>query len=255
MKKFTPPPTKFSGNAAKPPVSAVQLKPAFPIRNQPPVGNGRLPVAPPLHKGPLVPSRPAIQTKRNAPCGCPPPAWSGNVVQRMQQGPKWSFGSSNDDISNNQWFNGARSTTFSTLIDDDGNSGFFKNNKSVTFGAEHAEDVWLRNVQDEVNNGKYSYNGENQVILNVTASPCTSTARMVNGTLLPATSNKPIGCTERLITFLNNGLNDGRGWNYRFQLSIICEHLYRPQIVNAREASMAALEALGQAGALYSVER
>jgi len=255
MKKFTPPPTKFASNAAKPPVSAVQLKPAFPNRAQSLTNHGRPPGTMPLHQSAAGVRGGALQAKRNLPCGCPPPAWSGNVVQRMQQAPKWSFGSSNDDISNNQWFKGARSTTFSTLIDDDGNSGFFKNNKSVTFGAEHAEDVWLRNVQDEVNNGKYSYNGENQVILNVTASPCTSTARMVNGVLLPATSNKPIGCTERLIAFLNNGLNDTRGWNYQFQLSIICEHLYRPQIVNAREASIAALEALSQAGARYSVER
>ncbi len=188
------------------------------------------------------PGRPAAAQPRMAHAAARP-----GVLQSM-----WSFGSSGNTISDGQWFNGARGTVFATMINDNGNDGFFKNNKSVTYGNEHAEDVWLRDLTADVIAGNYATPGLNQVILCVTASPCTSVSRA----MLPTTSNKVgvPGCTERLINLATNGVTH-LGKNYRFQVNVICEHLYQPKVTGAKEASRRALQAMITAGIKVSCER
>jgi hypothetical protein len=123
--------------------------------------------------------------------------------------------------------------------------GLSKSNRSVTHGAEHAEDVALRVIGDNLS--MFSTLGRNHIIINLSKSPCTSTPRPdpLGGGMLPTTSGKPVGCTEALINLVNTGLNDGLGNHYDFQLTIICRGLYAPGGTNAAiRASQAAVDAL-----------
>jgi len=131
--------------------------------------------------------------------------------------------------------------------------GLAKSTKSVTHGAEHAEDVVLRIIDDNLS--LFAEGGHrNHLTFTLTKSPCTSTARPnpAGGGTLPTTSSKTVGCTEELIDLVTNGRTAG-GKSYSFRLSIICRGLYTPSVAGATQgavlaASKAAVDAMVATG-------
>jgi hypothetical protein len=142
-----------------------------------------------------------------------------------------------------QWDKSGMSTFLSIMFEDqDGNIidlGHTKSTRSVLHGSEHAEDVALRLIRDNI--GMFDPQRRNHIILSVTKSPCTSTSR--NG--LPVTSSKQVGCTEELLNLVNNGVQSN-GNLYQFRLTLICHGLYSPFPGSAdkRQASQEAINAL-----------
>lgn len=153
-----------------------------------------------------------------------------------------------------QWMESGENT-FATLMWDSPDAGLIdlglaKNVKSAAHGAEHAEDVALRVIHSNL--AMFSTAGRNSLILNLTKSPCTSTAWLVGGMPKPATSGKPVGCTESLIALVTGGLTLGLT-HYTFSLRITCRGLYCPTIpghtqADVLAASQAAVNAMKATG-------
>jgi hypothetical protein len=116
-------------------------------------------------------------------------------------------------------------------------------NQSQTHGNEHAEDVALRMIRDNL--GMFAPGERNHLVMSVTKSPCTSTARGA----LPTTSNKPRGCTEELIGLVTTGLQDA-GNQYNFEIKLICRGLYAPPVPGQSQANV--LDA--SQGAVYAMK-
>lgn len=197
-----------------------------------------------------VPNRTPVSVQRQIAVGRPA------VVQRAD---KYRFGFKASHASDSdQWTDSGDSTFLSMMYEpQDGTAsliplGLAKSNKSATHGSEHAEDVALRIINDNLT--LFSPIARNKLVLNISKSPCTSTARMNGMAVLPVTSNKVVGCTERLIHLVNNGITVlPLGTNYTFSLSIICRGLYCPTIpgssqANVLAASQAAVNALKATG-------
>lgn len=141
------------------------------------------------------------------------------------------------ELEQQQWLKSGQSTFVSlfykpTNTGDPMELGLAKSNKSVAHGSEHAEDVALRVIQSNLT--MFSLDEPNELILTVTKSPCTSTARGD----LPTTSNKPEGCTERLIGLVERGLTGAGGETYSFGLQLICRGLYAPQLQGYSQAEV-----------------
>lgn len=247
--KHSPPPLAPMYGLKNGGVGPAQPKIAAPAaRTQPPL---------PAQKGASPPHRGLLQPKESrpmAPLGAPlrltasccgNPAHGTRAIQKMEKGTSFSFGASESLITNSAYFFGQQGTTFASMIDNSGNVGTYKNNKSKKYGKEHAEDVWLRAIIEGIDEGRFVDDERNQVILTVTASPCTSERRGI----YPSTSNKTKGCTEELLDFVRYGINRN-GNNYYFVLTIICEHLYQPKGKGegVKEASKLALQALESVG-------
>ncbi|MFE7463775.1 DUF4157 domain-containing protein [Streptomyces sp. NPDC057499] len=178
------------------------------------------------------------------------PSHEPSAHEHIQRAPT-SFGVNNtDSMTAQQWENSGQST-FLSIMYKTGNDlidlAVTKSNRSQTHGNEHAEDVALRMIRDNL--GMFAPGQRNHLVLNVTKSPCTSTAR--GG--LPTTSNKPTGCTEELIGLVTNGLQDAAGNRYDFQLELICRGLYTPraqgrtqaEVLDASQVAVAAMKATG----------
>jgi hypothetical protein len=120
-------------------------------------------------------------------------------------------------------------------------------NQSVAHGAEHAEDVAIRVVRDNISMFK-PHPAVNHLGMSITKSPCTNVPR--NG--LPPTSQKQVGCTEELINLVTNGVtHDGK--TYRFELIVNVFGLYAPRVEGytqqeVLDASQEALNALTATG-------
>lgn len=102
-----------------------------------------------------------------------------------------------------------------------------KNLKTKRFGNEHAEDVMIRYLRNEGLQYLVSGREVNEIIFNISKSPCSSTYR---------TTNKLKGCTEELIDFHNEPLYEG-GKVYRFNVHVIARSIYKQS-----ESSTHALE-------------
>jgi pyrimidine deaminase RibD-like protein len=104
-----------------------------------------------------------------------------------------------------------------------------KNLKTKTHGAEHAEDVAMRNLLAQYSlaelSGKF-------IVLNLSKSPCSSTY----GT----SGDKDPGCTENLIDFVKAT---------KVNMVITCRGLYK-----GAEGSLHAVNALRKAGIYVSVD-
>lgn len=178
------------------------------------------------------------------------PAHEPSAAEHIQRTPT-SFGVNNtDSLTTQQWQNSGQSTFLSIMYktsDDLIDLAVTKSNRSQTHGNEHAEDVALRMIRDNL--GMFAPGVRNHLVLNVTKSPCTSTARGA----LPTTSNKPTGCTEELISLVTTGLQDAAGNQYDFELELICRGLYAPNVqghsqANVLDASQAAVAAMKATG-------
>ncbi len=161
----------------------------------------------------------------------PPSAVRVSVVQRAAK--KFSFGASEDEMSDDQWFKSGMSTFSSILVD--GKKGEFdflkvtKNLKTKTFGAEHAQDVAMRNISSEFSAAELK---GKHVVLNLSKSPCSSTY----GT----SGDKDPGCAENLIAFVKaTGIH----------LTLICRGLY-----NGSKGSQDAVDLLRSKGIDVSVD-
>lgn len=137
--------------------------------------------------------------------------------------PKYAFGKADGDLNNQQWFKSGMETHGSALLINnkfpDGTSlGIMKNNKSVTKGCEHAEDVFIRSIKSETATLSVSP-AVNTVILSISKSPCSSTYK---------TSNKPLGCAEELINFQNTVYKCPKTGNeYIFKVIVIARAVYK----------------------------
>lgn len=161
------------------------------------------------------------------------------------------FGVNNtDSMATQQWQSSGQSTFLSIMYKtSDGDLidlAVTRSNQSRTHGNEHAEDVALRMIRENL--GLFAPGQRNHLVLNVTKSPCTSTAR---GTL-PTTSNKPTGCTEELIGLVTTGLQYA-GSQYDFEIELICRGLYAPSVpgqsqANVLDASQGAVDAMKATG-------
>jgi pyrimidine deaminase RibD-like protein len=154
-----------------------------------------------------------------------------NVVQRAAT--KFTFGASDSEMTNQQWMKSGMNTFSSVLVENDDEElellKVTKNLKTKTHGAEHAEDVAMRNLLAQFSaddlNGKF-------IVLNLSKSPCSSTY----GT----SGAKDPGCTENLIDFVKaTGVN----------MVITCRGLY-----NGSKGSQDAVDALRKAGIDVSVD-
>lgn len=185
---------------------------------------------------PSAPIRPqprgvAVPIQRIASPAAPPSL--GMPPRAVVQLAKWSYGTKDDEMSNQQWLKSGMSTFSSTLVEDEDSDeltvlGITKNVKTKLHGSEHAEDVAIRVLKD-----KYSavqLNGLG-VILNLSKSPCSSTF---------GTSSKAKGCAEELVDLVqNDGVN----------LSIICRGLYK-----GLDASQKAIDWMRTKGIAVSVD-
>ena len=184
------------------------------------------PQAPPA----FVKPNPLVQRKQQPRPGIlRPTILQPMVIQRAQ----WSYGQSDNDMSNQQWAKSGMVTYASIMVDDGDEEltflGLGKSNKTVKFGAEHAEDVAIRTLLSEYS--KAELNGLS-VILNLSKSPCSSD-RGTSGLKNP-------GCAENLIAFKKA---------YKVNLTLICRGLYK-----GLEASQEAVEDLRGAGITVSVD-
>jgi len=152
------------------------------------------------------------------------------VVQRAAA--KWSFGQSDDEMSDKQWFKSGMSTFVSIMIDAGGDElkelGLAKSLKTKTFGPEHAEDVAMRALLAEY--GAAGLKGKH-VILNLSKSPCSSTF---------GTTDKDPGCAENLVKFSKT---------YKVRITLICRGLYK-----GLEGSWEAVKALKAEGINVSID-
>lgn len=137
--------------------------------------------------------------------------------------PKYTFGKSDGDLNNQQWFHSGMETHGSAILINnkypEGKSlGIMKNNKSKTHGCEHAEDVFIRTIKEDV--GALSVSpAVNKVILCISKSPCSSTY---------GTSNKPVGCAEELINFQNTIYKAPiNGNEYVFKVIVLARGVYK----------------------------
>ncbi|MEV6123304.1 DUF4157 domain-containing protein [Streptomyces sp. NPDC052077] len=193
-----------------------------------------------------VMARPSRRSATASPAA-PRESSAGGSIQRMPA----RFGVNNtDNMAPQQWQSSGQSTFLSIMYKtDDGDLidlAVTKSNQSQTHGNEHAEDVALRMIRDNL--GMFAPGQRNHLVLNVTKSPCTSTARGA----LPTTSNKPTGCAEELIGLVTAGLQ-AAGNQYDFDLELICRGLYAPQVpgqsqADVLDASQAAVEAMKATG-------
>jgi hypothetical protein len=160
-------------------------------------------------------------------------------------GPARSHGVSMNPISRDWGSSGM--TTRLILSKDDGESMTSlcdtQNTQSAAHGAEHAEDVAIRVLRDNLTLFQ-PVPHVNRLWMSITKSPCTSVPR--NG--LPITSQKATGCTEELINLATAGLSAG-GATYRFELVVHVFGLYLPRVPgfvqeDVLDASQQALEAL-----------
>ena len=151
------------------------------------------------------------------------------VIQRA----KWSYGQSDAEMSDQQWFKSGMSTFASIMVDDGDEEltllGLGKSNKTVKFGAAHAEDVAMRTLLEEYSAEELS---NLSVILNLSKSPCSSTY----GT----SGAKDPGCAENLIAFKKK---------YKVKISLTCRGLYK-----GAEESQKAVELLRDNGIDVSVD-
>ena len=124
--------------------------------------------------------------------------------------------------------------TYASIMVDDGDEeltflGLGKSNKTVKFGAEHAEDVAMRVLLDQ-------YSAEEldglSVILNLSKSPCSSR--------FGTSGAKDPGCAENLVDFAKT---------YGVKFSIICRGLYK-----GAEGSQQAVDWLRSKGIPVSVD-
>lgn len=184
------------------------------------------PQAPPV---PVKPN-PLVQRKQQAPPRISRPAiLQPKVIQRA----KWSFGQSDDDMSNQQWAKSGMVTYASIMVDDGDEAlafiGLGKSNKTVRFGREHAEDVSMRVLLDTYT--EEELNGLN-IILNLSKSPCSSK--------FGTSGDKDPGCAENLVAFAKA---------YGCNISIICRGLYK-----GAEGSQQAVDWLRSKGIAVSVD-
>ncbi|WP_414519716.1 eCIS core domain-containing protein [Nostoc sp. PCC 9305] len=162
------------------------------------------------------------------------------------------------NMTQEQWQKSGQLTLTSIMYETGGGEfldlGHAKSNQSTTYGKEHAEDVSLRIIANNL--GMFQPGGHrNHIILNLTKSPCTTIQRPApGGGFLPITSDKPVvGCTEELIRLVTQGLTDNHQNQYQFKLTIICRGLYSPrrqgythhQVLDASQAAVEALRATG----------
>jgi pyrimidine deaminase RibD-like protein len=141
-----------------------------------------------------VKPNPLVQRMQPARPGISRPAIVQTKVVQRAAAPKWSFGHSEEDMSDKQWFKSGMATFCSIMVDEGGDAlvelGLGKSLKTKTYGAEHAEDVAIRTLLS-VYDAK-ALNGM-MVLVNISKSPCSSTY----GT----SGAKHPGCTENLIAF------------------------------------------------------
>jgi hypothetical protein len=162
----------------------------------------------------------------------PPSAFRVNVVQRAAE-KKFSFGASDAEMSNQQWFKSGMSTFSSVLVENDDEElellKVTKNLKTKTYGAEHAEDVAMRNLLGQFSAAELK---GKLVILNLSKSPCSSG--------FGTSGDKKPGCTENLAEFVKEtGVN----------LVITCRGFYK-----GLEKSKEAVEWLRGKGVDISVD-
>jgi GNAT superfamily N-acetyltransferase len=204
---------------------------------------------------PMTHPVPSIQRKASVPISYAPLKQRVETIQRAQH--SYTFGFSSSRMEPSQWSNSGESTYLSLMFQPDGGTstpisfGITKSNKSVTHGSEHAEDVALRMITDNIT--LFDQNSRNSLILNISKSPCTSTVRMgAYGAPLPVTSTKVMGCAEELINLVTNGITQ-LGSTYNFKLHVICRGLYVPKVAGATQdsvldASQAAVNAMKATG-------
>lgn len=172
-----------------------------------------------------------VQLKQQARPGISRPAIvQTKVVQRAAA--KWSFGHSEDEMSNEQWLKSGMSTFVSIMVDDGGDElkelGKAKSLKTKTYGPEHAEDVAMRSLLAEY--GAAGLKGLH-IILNLSKSPCSSTF---------GTTDKKPGCAENLVKFAKT---------YKVRITLICRGLYK-----GLEGSWNAVLALRADGITVSID-
>ena len=178
-----------------------------------------------------VQPNPLVQRKQQARPGILRPAIvQTKVVQRAAA--KWSFGHSDDEMSNEQWLKSGMSTFVSIMVDDGGDElkelGKAKSLKTKTYGPEHAEDVAMRSLLAEY--GAAGLKGLH-IILNLSKSPCSSTF---------GTTDKKPGCAENLVKFAKT---------YKVRITLICRGLYK-----GLEGSWNAVLALRAEGITVSID-
>jgi hypothetical protein len=193
--------------------------------------------------------QPEYGHERHHPTPRPPAgrlAWlqraAGNtaVTGWLQRAPSYTFGFGEaDTMTQDQWARSGQATHASVhWFTQDGDAlalGIAKSNRSVTMGNEHAEDVVIRTIRNNL--AMFDPGGPNHLVVTISKSPCTSVAR--NG--LPVTSTKAVGCTEELIALAGQGLQDpATGVRYTFQLDVICRGLYAPTIAGHNQAQVLA---------------
>jgi len=200
----------------------------------------------------LVPIPHVLQRKEiTYPQTPPAPVKPNPLVQRQQQGrpgisrpaivqtkvvqraaAKWSFGQSEDEMSDKQWFKSGMATFVSIMVDAGGDElkelGLAKSLKTKTFGPEHAEDVAMRSLLAEYGAGGLK---GLHIILNLSKSPCSSTF---------GTTDKKPGCAENLVKFAKT---------YKVRITLICRGLYK-----GLEGSWEAVKALRAEGINVSID-
>ena len=172
-----------------------------------------------------------VQRRQEARPGISRPAIvQTKVIQRAAA--KWSFGQSDDEMNDKQWFKSGMATFVSIMVDDGGDElkelGIAKSLKTKTFGPEHAEDVAMRALLAEYGAGGLK---GLHIILNLSKSPCSSTF---------GTTDKKPGCAENLVKFAKT---------YKVRITLICRGLYK-----GLEASMLAVKALRDEGITVSID-
>jgi hypothetical protein len=171
---------------------------------------------------------------------------------RAQRMP-YSFGfDATDNLTQDQWARSGQATHASVhYFTQDGDAialGIAKSNRSVTMGSEHAEDVVIRTIRNNLT--MFDPAATNHLVITISKSPCTSVSR----TGLPVTSTKAVGCAEELIALAAQGLQDpATGTRYTFQLDVICRGLYAPTVAGHAQqqvlaASQEAVNAMVTAG-------
>jgi len=166
-------------------------------------------ITPPQTPPAFMKQNPAVQRQQQAQPGISRPAIvQTKVVQRAAA--KWSFGHSEEEMSNEQWLKSGMSTFVSIMVDDGGDElkelGKAKSLKTKTYGPEHAEDVAMRSLLAEY--GAAGLKGLH-IILNLSKSPCSSTF---------GTTDKKPGCAENLVKFAKT---------YKVRITLICRGLYK----------------------------
>jgi|GEM_PF-1579851 len=183
---------------------------------------------------PRVPVKPNPLVQRMQPArpGILRPAIVQTKVVQRAAAPKWSFGQSDEDMNDKQWFKSGMATFVSIMIDAGGDElkelGIAKSLKTKTFGPEHAEDVAMRALLAEYGAGGLK---GLHIILNLSKSPCSSTYK---------TTDKKPGCAENLVKFAKT---------YKVRITLICRGLYK-----GLEGSMLAVQALRDEGIAVSID-